>query len=370
MAKPVIVVGGGPIGCMLAIFLASEDHQVKIYEGRKDIRESPPDGNRNINLLINEKGLVALKEVGCDVGEFTRPINQKLYHDGDRVIRKKEVKLWTAQRQTLTETLLNTAEKLENITIFFEHKLEKADLKNQVFTFKHCDKLVEVRASFTFGCDGVHSTVRKYMIEEAHDQIQECEIESPIKVTSFRIPSLNQEDPLSPQLHVWEQEESCMVAIPNIRDHSFTANLFITKEKLGTIKAKPYDFISANFPFMRGCTDMEYIERRMEEFYPLYDVDFPPCEVYNTFVLGDAAHTAVPKYGEIMVMNEGLQNCLLFYKCLQSKSDLSSAINEYICQQKNVVPVQTYELDNLSEMESSGEDHTSESTSDSSSSLT
>ena len=368
MAKPVVVVGGGPIGCVLAIFLATEDHQVEIYEGRKDIREFPPDGNRNINLLINEKGLVALKKVGCQVGEFTLPISQKLYHDGDRVISKREVKLWATQRQTLTERLLNIVEKLGNITIFFEHKLEKADLKNQVFTFKYHDKLVEVRASFTFGCDGVHSTVRKYMTEEAHDQLQECEIESPIKVTTFRIPP--QEDRLlSPQLHVWEQEEFCMVAVPN-KDHSFTVNLFITDDKLGTIQAKAHDFISANFPSIRECTDKEYITTRMQTFYPLYDVDFPPREVCNTVVLGDAAYTTVPKYGENMVMNEGLRYCLQFYKCLQSKGNLSSAIIEYVCQQKKAVPVQAYKLDNQSEMESSGEHYTSESTSDSSSSLT
>ena len=60
--KPVVIVGGGPIGCMLAIFLGIAGYQVQVYEKREDIRKKPADPSCSYSILIGRPDLDALEE--------------------------------------------------------------------------------------------------------------------------------------------------------------------------------------------------------------------------------------------------------------------------------------------------------------------
>ena len=49
---PLVVVGAGPAGSLLALYLAKRGHQVDVYESRPDLRKNSFDGGRSINLAL------------------------------------------------------------------------------------------------------------------------------------------------------------------------------------------------------------------------------------------------------------------------------------------------------------------------------
>ena len=317
--KPVVVVGGGPIGCMLAIFLAIAGYQVQVYEKREDVRKIPADPSSSYSILMERPDVDALMEAGCDES-LAQPIyHQHHVYNGQNC--EKRVTFWAFQRQKLTVHLLSTVEKLANVEIFFQCKLEKAELQNCKLWFDHKGSEKVVEASFIFGCDGVSSRVRDCLIKEGKDRIPgylpgtQYKTESPYLCTTFTIDDNSMLEPST--LHVWERKQCWIeVTTPNKGD---TFTFFIAKEKLETIVPNVQEFFAANFPSV--VSDKQLLSDFKEErFWPVEEVRFPLCQVFNTFLLGDAAQKVahVPKYGEDIPLSKIYRNCLQFYRCLQS----------------------------------------------------
>ena len=84
-ARTAAVVGGGLVGCLLAIYLR-EKHgfEVSIYEGRDDPREQATKG-RSINLVITSRGIHALTSVSpalaAKVMAVTTRVEGRTLHD-------------------------------------------------------------------------------------------------------------------------------------------------------------------------------------------------------------------------------------------------------------------------------------------------
>ena len=66
MAKPLTVIGAGPVGSLLALSLARRGHEVRVFERRPDMRRVGIDAGRSINLAVSTRGLYALHQVGLD----------------------------------------------------------------------------------------------------------------------------------------------------------------------------------------------------------------------------------------------------------------------------------------------------------------
>ena len=73
---PVVIVGAGQAGALLAIYLARAGCDVTVYEGRPDLRRVDIDSGRSINLALATRGIVPLVEVGVidRVDEITIPM--------------------------------------------------------------------------------------------------------------------------------------------------------------------------------------------------------------------------------------------------------------------------------------------------------
>lgn len=338
--KPVVIVGGGPIGCMLAIFLGIAGYQVQVYEKREDIRKKPADPSCSYSILIGRPDLDALEEARCDKS-LAQPIH-KQQHVFNGNSFEKSVTFWAFHRQKLTEHLLNTVDKFTNVETIFKCKLEKIDFQQCMLWFvEHDGSKKVVEASFIFGCDGVNSQVRECLIKEAkqlipgyHPGIQ-YKTPSPYLCTTFTIDDNSMLKPNT--LHVWEREQ-CWVEIttPNKGD---TFTFFITEEKLEAVLPTVQEFFSANFPSIVSNEKL-LSDFKKERFWPVEEVSFPLCQVFNTFLFGDAAQKVahVPKYEEDIPLSKTWRNCLQFYRCLQSSEEqdrnrrLHDAVEKY-CQQ-------------------------------------
>ena len=66
MAEPLTVIGAGPVGSLLALFLARRGHEVRVFERRPDMRSVGIAAGRSINLAVSTRGLHALHQVGLD----------------------------------------------------------------------------------------------------------------------------------------------------------------------------------------------------------------------------------------------------------------------------------------------------------------
>ncbi|MCH9683036.1 MAG: NAD(P)-binding protein [Deltaproteobacteria bacterium] len=65
-ARPVIVVGAGLTGLMLASYLGPRGHAVRIYESRPRalLLSTPKDRSRAMSMDLSARGLRALSDIG------------------------------------------------------------------------------------------------------------------------------------------------------------------------------------------------------------------------------------------------------------------------------------------------------------------
>src|SRR6202790_1404155 len=61
---PVVVVGAGLAGALLACYLGRAGQHVEVYEKRPDPRLGPSERGRSINLALSVRGIHALCELG------------------------------------------------------------------------------------------------------------------------------------------------------------------------------------------------------------------------------------------------------------------------------------------------------------------
>src|SRR5207244_8618942 len=54
---PLTVVGAGPVGSLLALFLARRGHEVQLFERRPERRRVRIGAGRSINLAVSPRGL-------------------------------------------------------------------------------------------------------------------------------------------------------------------------------------------------------------------------------------------------------------------------------------------------------------------------
>ena len=63
-SKSITVIGAGPAGALLSIYLARRGYEVTVYERRPDLRRVRIPAGRSINLALANRGMHALAEVG------------------------------------------------------------------------------------------------------------------------------------------------------------------------------------------------------------------------------------------------------------------------------------------------------------------
>ncbi len=368
MAKndKILIIGAGLCGTLLAIRMAQRGYAVELHEKRHDMRKEDLAAGRSINLALSNRGLKALELVGMrDVvknecipmkGRMIHPVTGELHFS--RYSGREDEYINSVSRSGLNIALLNKAESLPNIKLFFNSSCTKVDLQNAKATFHDGGNTKEIQADIVIGTDGAGSIVRRSMMAKttallfnyAQDFLRHGYKELSIPPGpngSFQIEKN--------ALHIWPRGSYMVIALPNL-DGSFTVTMFhpfggeFGFDALDS-EDKVMSFFKEKFPDM-----MQYMPTLAEDYFnnpvgTLGTIKCYPWQAYGkSLIMGDAAHAIVPFYGQ--GMNASFEDVTVFDEVLEKiGSDWAKVFEAFQDQRvKDANAIADLALDNFYEM--------------------
>lgn len=358
MFESVAVVGAGLVGCLAAIALAKRGYKVTVFDYRKDPREkSTTDRNlRSINLAISARGITSLEFVDPEMAERVLkdiiPMKGRMIHHLDGRQESQIYGLFgetinSIDRAVLNNYLLDELDRFDSdsVQIKFSHKLKKIKFREpdelQSCVFYAEDGVEQVYGvNFIVGCDGCYSTTRDQMQREvrmrySQEYIDCCYIELYIPPSKTYVEEFEGNFSLTPDhLHIWPRHKFMLIALAN-KDGSFTSTFFgpwKLVESLLESRSRVQEFLQENFP---DAMALMGLENAVECFmtYPKGALMCVECEPYHVpggrcIILGDAAHSMVPFYGQ--GMNCGFEDVKVLMKLLDANhGDRAKAFQAY-----------------------------------------
>jgi len=327
----VVVVGGGPAGSLMALYLARRGYEVQILESRNDLRRFDVDAGKSINLALARRGIVPLEELGIydRVEKITIPMKGRIVHAVDGTVNfqpyssHRDDAIYSVSRPGLNGILLDAAEETGRVTIDFGKRCRGVDWESKLIVltdYVNDEAVARVPFGTLFGCDGANSEIRTAMqtVNGGTTEIQPLdhgykELEIP--------PGPDGRFQLDPGgLHIWPRGEFMLIALAN-PGGDFTVTLFM-----------PYQAD----PGFDDLTDVTAIESFFQQQFPDF-VDLVPditdqflanptgdlatvrCTGWShggdAVILGDAAHGIVPFHGQ--GMNLAMESCRLLDRRIQ-----------------------------------------------------
>lgn len=360
----IVIIGGGPVGLHLAIFLAKKGLHIDLYEKRGDPRQQEALEGRSINLALSTRGLHALKEIGLDQQLIARSVRMKgrLLHDVDLQQhyipyspREKDA-IYSISRMELVKLLLDKAESNPNIRLRFNEECVGIDLKADKILFKNRLTQAQHQDGFSliFDAEGIWSALRSLLLHIPYTNYSQQYLDYDYK--ELTIPAVNGKAQIERHaLHLWPRGKPLMIALPNL-DGSFTCTLFLPHEgEVNFSQIKTIDdargFLEREFPDAAGLN--EHLPRQLAQ-YPvgrLAMVKIFPWGYQNKILLvGDAAHGIVPFYGQ--GLNCGFEDCVFLSECIDKFSgNWERIFSEYEKgRRENAEAIAELSLDNFVEL--------------------
>ena len=240
----ITIIGAGMAGTLLGLLLARRGFTVELFERNPDPRKDSVPAGRSVNLALGERGRYALSEAGllkC-VDEFSIPMRGRMLHSLDGETRLQpygkddsEV-IYSVHRARLNTALLNAADELENVTICFNHKLDRIDwdANRAVFSVGEDGDHYIKNFEAIIGADGGGSALRRSMETVTDLGVSEELLETGYK--ELTIPAnpdgSHQLDPNA--LHIWPRGGFMLIGLANA-DGSFTMTLFLDTHATGAL---------------------------------------------------------------------------------------------------------------------------------------
>ena len=245
-------------------------------------------------------------------------------------------------RTGLNRALIDFLEAMPNVKFFFKHKMIGVDFKKKLAWFENrtgkTDLLTqgpEFKLSFDLmiGADGAHSAVRNHLMKVVPMSYQQEYIDK--LWCQFHVPPASSGDFRIPPnyLHIWPQDESMFIALPNL-DKTFTSTLFFSKTGFDQLETsgRVVEYFTEKFPgVVPDLISEEELKAQFttNEHLPLISIKCTPYHFGSAGVIvGDAAHAMVPFYGQ--GMNAGLEDVRVLFEFLDAyPDDRSKALSEY-----------------------------------------
>ncbi|KAI0256757.1 FAD/NAD-P-binding domain-containing protein [Lactifluus subvellereus] len=328
MTRKLVVIGAGPVGCLAAISLAEMGWSVEIYESRSDMRLPSSQAaaqQRSINLAISSRGIAAMQAIDSAAAsrflDNVIPMRGRMIHDSDGNLDSQPYDrngqcINSIDRALLNQGLLNEALAVKSIRVFFQHKAVSVDFDGRVISVLDASTGEKLERGFDLciGADGSYSIVRRQLMRVVRMDFQQEYI--PHEYIELKIPAgrdnrNNSTFLLDPNhLHIWPRHSFMLIALPN-KDKSFTCTLFaptIEFEKLSH-NDQFLPWFRAHFPDALELIGTEGILNSFQQNprNPLISIKAKPYHYKDrAIILGDAAHTMVPFYGQ--GLNCGLED--------------------------------------------------------------
>jgi kynurenine 3-monooxygenase len=312
----VTIIGAGLSGPLMASYLSKQGYVVDLFERRPDMRKNLDKSGRSINLALSQRGIRALKDIGLfdSIKRKLIAMKGRMIHnlDGGLSLQpygtsKKEV-IYSISRSFLNISLLNHVDLEPNISVSFDHQLNKVNFEKQQLSFGN--KKVDYKK--LIGADGFNSQLRKCIMEKTELGFVSKQLGHGYK--ELTIPQTNSGDYLMDpsSLHIWPRGNFMLIALPNT-DKTFTCTLFAPlkgKNSFAKINTKEdiITFFRNEFP-----DTIDLIPNLTEDFKnnPTGKLSSIYCNKWNykdaAIIMGDAAHAIVPFFGQ--GMNASFQDC-------------------------------------------------------------
>ncbi|KAK6458674.1 kynurenine 3-monooxygenase mitochondrial precursor [Scheffersomyces xylosifermentans] len=374
------IVGAGLVGCLAALAFAAKGYSVTLFELRSDPKTDPSSNNlRSINLAVSSRGIRALKYVDEEMAdrilEHITPMKGRMIHDVTGT--KQESQLYglfgecinSVDRSFLNDCLLDEI-RHSDIKLLFNHKLiklahleEDSEIPSMTFidtSLPHSEpKTFEF--DYLVGADGAFSQFRYQMqkfvrmnFSQNYVDMQYLELyippnDDPKAESKFAIDANH--------LHIWPRHNFMLIALAN-KDGSFTSTFFSPWSVIEAIKSTEewLAFFKANFPDAYKLMGEERLSSVFEN-HPrgaLMQVDVYPYHTPNgrAILIGDAAHSMVPFYGQ--GMNCGFEDVRVLMESIdKNNGDITKSFKTYTdARKKDLNAICKLAMDNFNEMSS------------------
>jgi kynurenine 3-monooxygenase len=360
----VTIIGAGPAGSLLGIFLARRGFAPTLYERRPDMRRTDISAGRSINLALANRGIHALNRAGMldAVRSLMIPMRGRMLHDLDGATSlqpygKDETEvIYSISRGELNKRLMTEFERISGAAIRFRQNCRGADLARGAVTILDEDEesTHELTAAPVIAADGASSAVRASMVRAGVSQASEDVLSHQYKELSIAPGPGGRHQLDANALHIWPRGGFMLIALPNT-DGSFTATLFLPADGPESFAAldspqRVREFFARHFPdAVASIPDLE------KDFFEhptgsMVTVRATPWHVGGQFLLiGDAAHAVVPFHGQ--GMNCAFEDCVVLDELLDRCSDWQSAFERFeLARKENANAIATMALENYVEM--------------------
>lgn len=360
-ANQIVIVGAGPVGCVLAALLARRGVDVATYEKRPDMRRTAPGGGRSINLVLTDRGLQALEylELRQKVLALTVPVRGRMMHspEGELTFQpygKDESECnFSVSRDRLNQCLLDAAEEA-GAELHFEHEFVDADFSTGTLQFRHGGETVTVESETLFGCDGAPSAVRTALVEQDHAAESVRFMEWGYRELLFPAGPDGSYQMEKNALHIWPRGDHFLMGLANV-DGSFTGTLYLPRSGPNSFdELSEPDRLRAFFDeYYTDATELlgDFVDTFLE--HPTGTLGTVRCAPWNldgrVLLVGDAAHGIVPFFGQ--GLNSGFEDCVVLDELLDHSADFGDVFQRFYERRKpNTDAIADMALENAVEM--------------------
>lgn len=327
----IIIVGGGLVGSLLAMFLARRNFHSLVLEKRPDMRKEAISAGRSINLAISTRGIRALKDVGLDDDILAQavPMRGRMIHpvSGDLVFQpygKDDSEFINSiSRGDLNKALMTFAEETGLVEFQFNQRVDGMDF--DAGRLKVHDGTTgtdyELVAPVVLGTDGSASAIRNDMEKRPGFTNNGSLLEYGYKELVILPGDKGSYKMEKNALHIWPRKTYMLIALPNF-EGSYTCTLFLPYSGQPSFEMLNTEALARRF-FEEQFPDALSLIHNFNETWvtnpvgEMWTVKSAPWSVGGkALIMGDAAHGIVPFFGQ--GMNCGFEDCTVLGECLDA----------------------------------------------------
>lgn len=339
MEKNVCILGAGLVGTLASIYLAKRGFKVDVFEKRPDFRTTNSYGGRSINLALSDRGWLALEKVGIseNIKKISIPMYGRMVHLSNEPCQfqpygQDRQAIFSVSRGLLNKELIELAEANSLIKFHFNQKCDEVDPYNNELSLVNTisGKVSTLQYDVIIGADGAFSALRNAI--QKTDRFDYHQWYLPHGYKELTISAEMGANLLEANaLHIWPRGQFMLIALPNL-DQSFTCTLFLPFEGENSFANLRYkeeidQFFQKYFPDAYALMPKLHEEFEHNPISSLVNISCFPWSRNRAFLIGDAAHSIVPFYGQ--GMNAGFEDCRILDEMLDQYNNWDQVITAF-----------------------------------------